>query len=58
MTDKKLRFDYPKEPMGGSNPYYCCTACGVSDPEINGEVENHMSWCQWRKDVEREESSS
>ena len=39
--------DYPKEPIGGSNPYYKCLACGVSDPQINGQLENHAKDCDW-----------
>lgn len=42
------RSDYPKVPIGGSNPYYCCAECGVSDPQINGEIKNHMAFCAWR----------
>ena len=46
------RTDYPNEPIGGSNPYYCCKSCGIPDPEINGEVKNHADWCEWRKEYE------
>jgi len=41
-------FDYPKEPIGGGNPYYRCSACGISDPQINGRLENHHEHCSWR----------
>jgi hypothetical protein len=50
----EYRTDYPSEPIGGDNPYYCCSYCKVSDPQINGIVENHASWCTWRKKVENE----
>jgi hypothetical protein len=41
-------FDYPNEPIGGGNPYYCCKYCKVSDPQINGKLENHRTWCEYR----------
>jgi len=40
--------DYPREPIGGTNPYYCCSYCKVSDPQINGQVSNHSLWCKYR----------
>jgi len=40
--------DYPKEPIGGGNPYYCCSYCKISDPQINGEIKNHAKWCEYR----------
>ena len=40
--------DYPKEPIGGKNPYYCCSYCKKSDPEINGQIKNHAEWCEYR----------
>ena len=46
-TDK-LYFDYPSEPIGGSNPYQRCADCKVSAPEINGKLENHLPDCEWR----------
>lgn len=39
--------DYPTEPIGGSNPYYRCCACGASDPQINGTLSGHFSGCDW-----------
>lgn len=39
--------DYPSEPIGEPNPYYRCAICGVSCPEINGQLENHRDWCSW-----------
>lgn len=39
---------YPKEPIGGGNPYYCCAYCKVSDPEINGQLSNHDADCPYR----------
>lgn len=44
--------DYPSEPIGGSNPYYCCSYCKISEPEINGVLSNHASWCTYRKEKE------
>ncbi len=40
--------DYPKRPIGGGNPYHCCAHCGRSDPEINGVIEKHEEWCEYR----------
>ena len=40
--------DYQKEPIGGGNPYYRCVHCKRSDPEINGEIKNHESYCAYR----------
>jgi hypothetical protein len=51
----EYRTDYPSEPIGDDNPYYCCEYCKVPEPEINGVVENHAKWCEWRKKVEKEE---
>lgn len=41
--------NYPKKPMGGGNPYYACAYCGITDPQINGNVKNHSSFCEYRK---------
>lgn len=38
---------YPNKPIGGGNPYYCCRACGKSDPQINGELLGHYPDCKW-----------
>ena len=40
--------DYPNEPIGGDNPYYRCSYCKRSDPEINGYLERHEEWCEYR----------
>jgi len=40
MTDEYYN-DYPNEPIGGDNPYYRCSYCKISDPQINGYLENH-----------------
>lgn len=37
--------DYPTEPIGGGNPYYRCSACGRSDPDIS--VNGHGKSCTW-----------
>ncbi len=42
-------FSYPKEPIGGGNPYQRCVSCKKSDPAINGRVEGHLENCQWRR---------
>lgn len=40
--------DYPKKPMCGGNPYYACAYCGITDPQINGQVKNHSKQCEYR----------
>jgi hypothetical protein len=40
--------DYPTEPIGGRNPYYRCSYCKISVPEINGYLERHSEWCEYR----------
>lgn len=47
------RDDYPKEPIGGGNPYWRCKACGLADPQINGRLSGHLYECEWRKAKER-----
>lgn len=49
--------DYPTEPIGGGNPYHCCAYCGVSQPQINGELKNHLEHCMYRKFKELEEEN-
>jgi hypothetical protein len=46
---EKYYTDYPKEPIGGGNPYHRCAYCHVSVPEINGDLEGHREWCEYRK---------
>lgn len=47
MTEK-YDDDYPKRKIGGGNPYWCCAYCGISDPQINGQIKNHASHCEYR----------
>lgn len=47
--EKEDRSDYPNEPIGGDNPYYRCSSCGISDPQINGQLSGHAGDCEWRK---------
>lgn len=49
---------YPTKPIGGGNPCYCCASCEVSDPQINGQLENHTEWCEYRKKKEAEKTTS
>lgn len=46
------RHDYENEPIGGGNPYYRCKHCKVSDPQINGRIEGHAEWCEYRQHKE------
>jgi hypothetical protein len=41
---------YPTEPVGGDNPYYRCIYCKRTDPQINGEINNHLIGCQYRQE--------
>ena len=46
--------DFPKEPIGGGNPYWMCCYCNRAVPEINYRLEGHADWCQYRIDKEKE----
>lgn len=54
MKNETYYSDYDNEPIGGSNPYYRCVHCKVSDPEINGRLEGHREWCKYRIKKEKE----
>lgn len=47
--------DFPTKPIGGGNPYYCCAYCEVSVPQLNGELNSHRDWCEYRKQKVAEE---
>lgn len=47
-------YDYPKEKGDKNNPYYRCSSCKIHDPAINGVLENHASFCEYRKKKELE----
>lgn len=50
--------DYPSVPTDEpSNPYYMCAHCGITDPQINGEIKNHQEWCEYRIKKEAEGKS-
>lgn len=53
MTDAYFN-DYPNEPIGGENPYYRCSHCGISDPAINGQLDGHAADCTYRLKKEAE----
>lgn len=44
--------DYPSVPIGGGNPYYCCSYCEISDPQINGSLSGHHKHCRYRLELE------
>ena len=48
-----IYIDYPRERIGKDNPYYKCSDCGVSDPEINGQLKNHKKYCNFRLKKEK-----
>lgn len=45
---------YLKERIDGRNPYSRCVHCKKTTPEINGQLENHAEWCEYRTRRERE----
>ncbi len=49
VTVMKYYSDYPTEPIGKGNPYHCCSYCKVSVPSINGNLENHLESCEYRR---------
>ena len=51
---KEYYSDYPKEPIGKPNPYWCCSYCGISDPQINGRLDGHDSNCAYRIKMQEE----
>jgi hypothetical protein len=54
MEEDKYYFDYKTERIGKGNPYRRCIHCKKSVPEINGKLENHASWCEYRIEKEKE----
>jgi hypothetical protein len=46
--------DYPTEKIGGNNPYSQCRFCGRSTPEINGDLEGHLDFCQYKINKKQE----
>jgi len=58
MTKKDIEkmnlTDFDTKPIGGGNPYYCCSSCGRSVPEINGNLYRHSDFCPYR--VRKEKS--
>ncbi|BBA65566.1 hypothetical protein [Xanthomonas phage XacN1] len=41
--------DFPTEPIGGGNPYYRCSHCKISVPQINYRLEGHAPDCEYRQ---------
>jgi len=37
--------DYPNEPIDNDNPYYMCSYCHISDPQIT--IDGHRYNCEW-----------
>lgn len=46
--------DYAQVPIGGGNPYWECAHCHISIPSINGELNGHSEYCEYRKEKEKE----
>jgi recombinational DNA repair protein (RecF pathway) len=42
--------DFPKENLGGGNPYQRCVFCKKSVPEINYSLKGHSVNCQYRQE--------
>lgn len=49
-----LYYKYPKVPVGGRNPYWCCEACGATDPQINGTLSGYFTGCSWVSQIKSE----
>lgn len=49
--------DFPTEPIGRGNPYYRCSHCKISVPEINYRLEGHAEYCEYRKKNEADLAS-
>lgn len=55
MIEEQTWFeDFPQEPIGGDNPYWMCSHCKRSVPEINYRLGGHLDWCQYRVEKESE----
>lgn len=52
FMNSETYFNYPNEPIGGGNPYWRCSSCKRSDPEINGQLTRHLENCDFRKSIE------
>jgi len=49
VMEEEYHSDYPSVPTNDrSNPYYMCAHCGETDPAINGRIEGHAEWCEYR----------
>jgi hypothetical protein len=46
---EKYYFDYPTKRISRNNPYHACAYCGISEPAINGQLENHSEYCEYRR---------
>ena len=51
LTDEERKafdsfWDYESVPIG-DNPYYMCSKCGISDPQINGNLFGHSPHCEY-----------
>lgn len=46
---EKYYSDYLRQRISRNNPYSACAYCGVSDPAINGQLENHLAGCEYRQ---------
>jgi len=40
-------WDYESVPIGGDNPYYMCSKCEISDPQINSNLFGHSWYCEY-----------
>ena len=54
MNGEEFYWDFPNEPIGNGNPYYRCSSCKISEPQINGSLEGHLDYCEFRKSKENE----
>jgi hypothetical protein len=43
--------DYPTEPIGDGSLYRQCKSCKVPVLEINGDLDKHRPWCEYRQEM-------
>jgi hypothetical protein len=51
---KAYYIDYPQEHVEGQAHTYQCVYCKVLTTRVNGSLEGHLPWCEYRLKLERE----
>ena len=47
--------DYPTEPIGDGSLDRQCKSCKVPVLEINGDLDKHRPWCEYRQEMKTRE---